>query len=108
MEAVKALPRKLYLNFKAFVSRKREAAFIRHNKHTWRDFRRHAAQAEILLEAVRSASSIVSCRLYNDHHGFLEEIDGYYKQAGSISYKTNLEQFFKQKHLQILRRGNHG
>ncbi|MCJ7777241.1 MAG: hypothetical protein MUP16_02860, partial [Sedimentisphaerales bacterium] len=61
MEVIKTLPRKLYRSLKALVDRKHEAAFIRHNGHTWRDFRRDGAQAEILLEAVKVASSIVSC-----------------------------------------------
>ena len=61
MEAVKALLRKLYPSLKALVDRKHEAAFIRHNRRTWRDFRCDDAQAEILLEAVKVASNIVSC-----------------------------------------------
>jgi hypothetical protein len=61
MEAVKTLFRKLYPSLKALVDRKHEAAFIRNNRHTWRDFRCDSAQAEILLEAVKVASSIVSC-----------------------------------------------
>lgn len=61
MEAVKALLRKPYLNLKAIVDRKREAAFIRHNRFSWCDFRCDTTQGEILLEAVKVASSIVSC-----------------------------------------------
>jgi len=41
--------------------------------------------------------------LYEDYHKFLEEIGGYYKQVGPISYKKFLEQFSQRKHKHILR-----
>jgi hypothetical protein len=40
--------------------------------------------------------------LYNDYHGFLKEIGGYYKQTGPVSYQKFLEQFSQQKHQRIL------
>jgi hypothetical protein len=61
MEVVKTLPRKLYRSIKSLVDSKREIAFIKHNERVWRDFRCDTAQAEILLEAVKVASSVVSC-----------------------------------------------
>jgi hypothetical protein len=61
IETVKALPQKLYRGIKTLLDKNSEGAFLKHNRHIWHDFHSDTAGAEILLEAVKVASSIVSC-----------------------------------------------